>query len=123
MQSHQTSTTQVYPRGITLLSYQQLNYYCLWYQLLTLDFSLRRSFHWMFVIADVQTSVLGADLLGLLVDEQRTGLTDEITHIKIQGILYAASSLSPSLLPRQFLLHSMLLYSWNSYNPNVVSNQ
>ena len=80
---------------------------------MTLDFSLRRSFHWMLVIADAQISVLGADLLGLFVDVQRTCLSDEITHLKIQGILYAVSSSSPSSLPRQFLLHSMLLYSYN----------
>jgi len=65
----------------------------------------------MFVIADVQTSVLGADLLGLLVDVQRICFSDEVLCLKIQGILYVVSSPGPSLLARQFLLHSMLLYS------------
>jgi len=40
-------------------------------QLLTLDLRLHRSFRWVFVIADVQTPILGADFLqhfGLLVD-------------------------------------------------------
>jgi len=40
-------------------------------QLLTLDLGLHRSFHWIFVIAGVQTPILGADLVqhfGLLVD-------------------------------------------------------
>ena len=32
-------------------------------QLLTLDLGLHRSFRWIFVIADVQTSILGVDFL------------------------------------------------------------
>ena len=32
-------------------------------QLLTLDLGLRRLFRWIFVIADVQTPILGADFL------------------------------------------------------------
>ena len=40
-------------------------------QLLTLDLGLRRTFRWVFVIADVQSVILGADFLrhlGLMVD-------------------------------------------------------
>jgi len=67
VQSHQTSTTQVYiPKRNYTFKLSKANYYYSRYQLLTLDFSLRRSFYWMFVIVDAQTFVLGADLLGLL---------------------------------------------------------
>jgi len=73
-------------------------------QLLTLDLGLRRSFRWIFVIADVQTPILGADFLqhfGLLVDVRHMCLSDEVTQLKVQGILSAVSSPSPSLLPKQ----------------------
>jgi len=73
-------------------------------QLLTLDLGLRRSFHWIFVIADVQTPILGVDFLqhfGLLVHVRHTRLSDEVTQFKVQEILSAVSSPSPSLLPRQ----------------------
>jgi len=73
-------------------------------QLLTLDLGLRRSFRWIFVIADVQTPILGADFLqhfGLLVDVRHICLSDEVTKLKVQGILSATSSPSPSVLPKQ----------------------
>jgi len=83
-------------------------------QLLMLDLGLRRSFRWIFVIADVQTPILGADFLqhfGLLVDVRHTCLLDEVTKLKVQGILSATSLPSPSVLPKQSLneFHAILL--------------
>ena len=58
----------------------------------------------MFVIADVQSPILGADFLrhfGLLVDLRHSCLSDETTHLQVQGIISSALSPSPSLLPKQ----------------------
>ena len=48
----------------------------------TMDLGLRRTFRWIFVLADVQKPILGADFLrhfGLLVDLQRKRLVNSVT--------------------------------------------
>ena len=48
-------------------------------RLLTLNLGLRRSLPWIFIIADIQKPILGADLqrhIGLLVDMQHRQLID-----------------------------------------------
>lgn len=55
---------------------------------LTLNFGLRRTFRWIFVIADVKVAILGADFLshfGLLVDLKRRKLWDGLTHLSVSG--------------------------------------
>ena len=62
---------------------------------LTLNLGLRRSLSWIFIIADVRKPILGADFLrhfGLLVDMKQKQLTDETTHLYVQGILTSDSS-------------------------------
>ena len=57
---------------------------------LTLNLGLRRTFHWEFVIAEVKTPILGADLLhyyGLLVDMGHKRLIDTETNLHVQGIV------------------------------------
>lgn len=56
---------------------------------LVLNLGLRRQFRWSFIIADVKTSILGADFLGhfkLLVDIHRKKLVDRITDLSINAI-------------------------------------
>ena len=70
---------------------------------LTLNLGLRRSLPWIFIIADVQKPILGADFLrhfGLLVDMQKRQLVDTHTHLHIQGILSSVPSPSPSICPK-----------------------
>ena len=58
----------------------------------------------MFVTADVQSPILGADFLrhfGLLVDLRHSCLSDETTHLQVQAIISSTLSPSPSLLPKQ----------------------
>ena len=65
---------------------------------------LRRSFRWVFVIADVKHPILGADFLrkyNLLVDMRRHRLTDSLTQLQVHGIRSTTGSPSPTLLPRQ----------------------
>ena len=53
---------------------------------LTLNLGLRRSFSWIFIIADVQKPILGADFLrhfGLLVDMKQRRLCDTLTNLRI----------------------------------------
>ena len=69
---------------------------------LTLNLGLRRTFRWIFVIADVSKPILGADFLhhfGLMVDLQKGRLVDTNTHLQIQGIMAKASSLTPTFFP------------------------
>ena len=70
---------------------------------LCLNLGLRRSFRWVFIIADVQFPIIGADFLrdhGLLVDMRHNKLIDSLTHLQVQGVISSLSSPSPS-----FLLH------------------
>ncbi len=70
---------------------------------LTLNLGLRRAFSWIFIIADVQKPIIGADFLrgfGLLVDMRQCQLADTATHLRVQGILTQHSSPSPSILPK-----------------------
>nr|VZI43221.1 unnamed protein product [Spirometra erinaceieuropaei] len=56
---------------------------------LTLNIGLRRSFTWIFVIADVPHAILGSDVLaefGLLVDCRRARLLDRTTGLFVRGL-------------------------------------
>lgn len=62
---------------------------------LTLNFGLRRTFRWLFIIADVPIGILGADFLHnfrLLVDVSRRKLLDSLTGLNVTG--------SPANCPR-----------------------
>ena len=66
----------------------------------TLNLGLRRTFRWIFIIADVQHPILGADFLhnySLLVDMSHNRLLDSLTQLKVQGIVTQESSPSPTL--------------------------
>ena len=57
-------------------------------QTLTLNLALRRQLKWTFIIADVQTAILGADFLahfGLLVDVNGRRLVDPLTALAVEG--------------------------------------
>ena len=68
---------------------------------LTLNLRFRRTFRWVFVIADVHTPILGADFLrhyNLLVDMKQSCLVDSITQLRVQGILSDTTSPQPFIL-------------------------
>ena len=59
-------------------------------RLVTLNLSLRRTFGWPFIIADVHKPIIGADFLrhfNLLVDVHHKRLVDAVTQCKVQGFL------------------------------------
>ena len=68
---------------------------------LTLNLGLRRAFRWIFIVANVQEPILGADFLRLLVDIKHSRLIDATTQLRVQGVLSQATSPSPSFLPLQ----------------------
>ena len=66
---------------------------------LTLDLGLRRTFRWIFVIADIHTPIIGADFLrkhGLLVNMKHGRLVDTVTTLQTQGTISHIVSPSPS---------------------------
>ena len=72
--------------------------------MLTLDLGLRRTFPWVFVIADTQSPILGADFLqhfGLLVDLRHSRLSDGVTQLRVHRIISTTVSPSPSILAIQ----------------------
>lgn len=71
---------------------------------LTLDLGLRRTFRWIFTVAEVKNPILGADFLrhfNLLVDVGHRQLSDASTHLSVQGIASHTPSPSPTLIPRE----------------------
>lgn len=67
---------------------------------LTLDFGLRRTFRWVFIIANVGTPIIGADFLqffNLLVDIKNHRLRDITTSLTING--FCTNSDTPSVSP------------------------
>ena len=56
----------------------------------TLDLGLRRTFHWTFIIADVNKPILVAAFFqnfDLLIDIRHHRLSDSVTHLKVKCIL------------------------------------
>ena len=67
---------------------------------LTLNLGLRCTFRWIFIIADINKPLLGADFLhhfGLLVDMAHGKLVDTHTHLSIHGIVTKGTPPSPSI--------------------------
>ena len=63
-------------------------------QIFTLNLSWRRAFKWTFIVADVQTAILGADFLAhfdLMVDVKRRRLVDPLTALAVQDESVVAS--------------------------------
>ena len=92
---------------------------------LTLDLGLRRTFRWVFILANVEQPILGADFLrhfNLLVDMTHTRLVDATTQLHIQGILSKATSPHPSILPLKMTGSPFFLTFFFSLNRNQTIN-
>lgn len=80
-------------------------------KILTLNLGLRRVFKWEFCIADVQKPILGADFLkhyALLVDIRNRRLVDNITQMKINGIVSQVPFGSINIIIPQSKYHELL---------------
>lgn len=61
---------------------------------LELDLNLRRAFRWLFILADVQQPILGADFLAkhkLLIDLNGRRLIDQLTNLSIRGTISSST--------------------------------
>ena len=76
----------------------------------TLNLGLRRTFRWIFILANVKHATLGADFLhhfGLVVDIRQCTLADSTTYLQVNGI---SSSLSTGITcPRQYSTNPYLV--------------
>ena len=71
-----------------------------------LNLGLRRTFRWIFVLANVKHAILDADFLhhfGLVVDIRQCTLADSTTHLQVNGI---SSSLSTGIVK------TVLTHTW-----------
>ena len=68
---------------------------------LTLDLGLRRTFRWVFIIADLPLPIIGADFLreyGLLVDIKHQKLIDSTTNFIVNGIRNTQEHVTPTIM-------------------------
>lgn len=79
---------------------------------LPLSLGLRRSFHWSFVVADVDTAIIGTDFLahyGLSVDVKNKQLLDSGTKLTVNGFAaQAATSPSVQFISGKSAFHDLL---------------
>ena len=71
---------------------------------LTLNFGLRRTFRWVFMVANIRNQIIGADFLkyyGLIVDVRRKQLSDIRTQLSIQGVISSSSSPRLTLITKK----------------------
>ncbi len=71
----------------------------------TLNIGLRRTFRWVFIIANVKQAILGADFLHhsrLIVDIRHHTLSDSTTHLQVNGLSSGQTPLNSGIArPRQ----------------------
>ena len=97
---------------------------------MTLDIGLRRSYRWIFIIADIPTPILCADFLAhfsLKVDIRNRQLLDSITGLSLCGIQSTTPSLRPALqfpaaTPYTGLLRTFPAISRPSYKDSEVKH-
>ncbi|BHF74562.1 hypothetical protein SprV_0501764800 [Sparganum proliferum] len=95
---------------------------------LTLNIGLRRSFTWIFVIADVPHAILGSDFLAefdLLVDCRRARLLDRTTGLFVRGLTPFTAPTNLSVLDTDIAspFRQLLLSHPNIINPNFRSGE
>ncbi|BHF59224.1 hypothetical protein SprV_0100218100 [Sparganum proliferum] len=95
---------------------------------LTLNTGLRRSFTWIFLIADVPHAILGSDFLAefdLLVDCRRARLLDRTTGLFVRGLTPFTAPTNLSLLDTDIAspFRQLLLSHPNIINPQFRSGE
>lgn len=79
---------------------------------LKLNLGLRRNFSWTFIIADVRTSILGADFLRhykLLIDLHRKKLIDKVTELTINAFEVNTSEETIHIINHDQVYHDILI--------------
>lgn len=78
---------------------------------ISLNLGLRRDFKWTFIVAEVKTSILGADFLRhykLLVDLHRRKLVDKVTELSIDAMEADASCETIQIISNEQEYHNIL---------------
>lgn len=78
---------------------------------LELNLGLRRSFKWTFVVANVKTSILGADFLvhhKLLVDLHQRKLIDRVTELSVNAVKIKSKEESIYIINHDHTHHDLL---------------
>lgn len=78
---------------------------------LTLNLGLRRNYRWTFIIADVKTSILGADFLRthkLLVDLHNKKIVDHVTELSVNTIEVQSEQPTVYMVSREHSYHDIL---------------
>ena len=89
---------QFHTRNITLQAVNRSSISTYGEKSMTIDIGLRRTFRWIFILADIPTPILGADFLAnfnLKVDVRQRKLIDTTTSLTIQGIQSTLTSPQP----------------------------
>ena len=98
---------------------------------ITLSLGLRRTFRWVFVVAEVESPILGVDFLhyfGFLVDVRHCRLIDSITNLQVKGFSTNVTPVSPSfakispLSPYHILLDKFPSITQPSYLESAVKH-
>ncbi|CAH8493835.1 unnamed protein product [Dicrocoelium dendriticum] len=101
------------PTGLTLQAANNTKIHTYGQKMLTLNLGLRRSFPFVFLIADVQRPILGVDFLtkfGLIVDPRNRKLCDSLTSLSVSGKVTSISSIGLRLaLPADNVFTKLLL--------------
>ncbi|GFU66945.1 transposon Ty3-I Gag-Pol polyprotein [Trichonephila clavipes] len=95
---------------------------------LELDFALRRSFPWSFLVADVSDPIIGADFLErfeLLIDVRNRRLLDGLTSLFVRGTVKQVQSLGLTLVENNSPYNSILskYTKWFSTNLQPSTNE
>ncbi|GBN12075.1 hypothetical protein AVEN_7854-1 [Araneus ventricosus] len=89
---------------------------------LELDFGLRRSFIWSFLVADVSDPIIGADFLErfeLLIDIRNRRILDGRTSLFVKGMLKRTKSLGLTLVANNSPFNSILLKYPKLFSTNL----
>ncbi|XP_026469946.1 uncharacterized protein LOC113373895 [Ctenocephalides felis] len=92
---------------------------------LELDLSLRRSFNWQFVVADVATAIMGADFLSnynLLIDLKGRRLIDSTTGLTSDGKVLKAQQVNISTVNPAESFKDLLAQYIAVTKPQVTTN-
>lgn len=90
-----------------------------------LNLGLRRSFIWTFVVADVKTSILGADFLRhfkLLVDLDKKKLVDKTTELSINALQTSTDVESVHVVSSNQVYHDILKNYPEVFRPMSLKN-
>ena len=99
--SFQSASSKPIPTSVKLQAVNGSSISTFGQRSLTLDLGLRRTFRWIFIIADLPLPIIGADFLrefGLLVDVKHRKLIDCTTNFIVSGLRCTCKHVTPVIM-------------------------